>query len=154
LRGNIKVYYGKTHKTGSQNRDTIATIERVLYYLQFLLQAASQKTFGYILLYVYKNSSSLIHAHNFQVVSLRQYVVLPIRNAIYNFDNLYSLFYIKGIQLQRFGSLKEMSYVFMQRNLLSTNNGLSIKEGYQTLLSYIADTFQPGRGKSGRCRQS
>jgi hypothetical protein len=49
LRGNKKGYDGKTHYTDSQNNDTTAPSGRKLYHLQFLLQAASSETFGYIL---------------------------------------------------------------------------------------------------------
>jgi hypothetical protein len=40
-------YGGKTHYTDSQNSDKTASSGRELYHLQFLLQAASQETFGY-----------------------------------------------------------------------------------------------------------
>jgi hypothetical protein len=49
LMSNIKGYGGKTHYTDSQNRDTTASRGRELYHLQFSLQAASPKTFGYTL---------------------------------------------------------------------------------------------------------
>jgi hypothetical protein len=44
-------YGGKTHYTDLQNSDTTATSGRNLYHLQFLLQAASPETFGYILVF-------------------------------------------------------------------------------------------------------
>jgi len=49
LRSNVMFYGGKSHYTGSQNRDTIALSGRELYHLQFSLQAASSETLGYIL---------------------------------------------------------------------------------------------------------
>jgi hypothetical protein len=49
LRSSTKSYGGKTHNTGSQNSDTTAPNGRELYNLQFSLQAASPKTFGYTL---------------------------------------------------------------------------------------------------------
>jgi hypothetical protein len=41
LRSNAKDFGGKTHWTDSQNNNTTASSGRELYYLQFLLQAAS-----------------------------------------------------------------------------------------------------------------
>jgi hypothetical protein len=49
LRSNTKGCGGKTHKSDSQNSDTIALSGRELYHLQFSLQAASPETFGYTL---------------------------------------------------------------------------------------------------------
>jgi hypothetical protein len=46
-----KSYGIKTHYTDSQNRDTTASGGRQLYHLQFPLQAASPKTFGYTHIY-------------------------------------------------------------------------------------------------------
>jgi hypothetical protein len=46
-RSNIKDYGGKTHEADSQNSDTTASSGRVLYHLQFSLEAASPETFGY-----------------------------------------------------------------------------------------------------------
>jgi hypothetical protein len=51
LRSNTKGYGCKTHKTDSQNRDTTARSGRELYHLQFSLQVAGSKTFGYTFIY-------------------------------------------------------------------------------------------------------
>jgi hypothetical protein len=51
LRNNKKGYGGKTHYTNSQNSYTTAPSGKELYHLQFSLQAASPKTFGYTLIY-------------------------------------------------------------------------------------------------------
>jgi len=49
LRSNTKGDGDKTHYTDSQNSDTTASSGKVLYHLQFLLHAASPKSFGYTL---------------------------------------------------------------------------------------------------------
>jgi hypothetical protein len=62
LRSNTKDYGGKTRYTDSQNRDTSAPSGSELYHLQFSFQAASPKTFGYILVLhgesIYSSDSS------------------------------------------------------------------------------------------------
>jgi hypothetical protein len=59
LESNTKAYGGKTRQTDSQNSDTTTPSGRELYHLQFSLQAASPETFGYTLVYAYKNKHSL-----------------------------------------------------------------------------------------------
>jgi hypothetical protein len=49
LRSNTKSYDGKTHYTDSQSSDTTEPRGGELYHLQLSLQAASPKTFEYIL---------------------------------------------------------------------------------------------------------
>jgi hypothetical protein len=61
LRSNTKGYGGKTHWNDSQNSDTIASSGRVLYHLQFSLQAASPETFGYTLVLTAAMHSSVWH---------------------------------------------------------------------------------------------
>jgi hypothetical protein len=51
LRSNTKGYDGKTHLTGSKNRNKTEPSDIELYHLQFSLQAASPETFGYTLIW-------------------------------------------------------------------------------------------------------
>jgi hypothetical protein len=57
LRSSTEGYGGKIHLTDSQNSDTTAPSGRELYHLQFSLQAASQETFGYTLIYAVEKAS-------------------------------------------------------------------------------------------------
>jgi hypothetical protein len=51
LGSNTKGHGDKTHYTDSQNSDATAPSGRELCHLQFSLQAGSQETFGYTLVY-------------------------------------------------------------------------------------------------------